>query len=236
MAKNTVMTTKELAEYIKVNEKTVIKLAKNGQIPGVKIGNQWRFHLAAIDNYLQEKIVSAPDRELDRIISTASNIIPLSRLTNNKLIMLNFEGKDVKSVLLELAKIAFRNKLTPSIEKLLAELKKREKMMSTAIGDGVAVPHPRSPSPKLFNKPGIIILRSKIGIDYDAPDDKPVYLFFMTCAPNEFVHLRLLAKISKFLRIANTTKKLIDAENEEQIIKILFRFDSDHLFHYGKIT
>jgi len=234
MANNAVMTTKELAEYIKVNEKTVIKLAKNSQIPGVKIGNQWRFYLTSIDNYLQDKIISAPDRELDLIINTASDIIPLSRLTNDNLIKLNFEGKYVESALSELAKIAYGNKLTRSMENLLVQLKRREKMFSTAIGNGVVIPHPRHPSPDLFKKPNIIILRSKIGIDYNTPDDKPVHIFFMICAPNEFVHIRLLAKISKLLQGANIIKALMDAKNNKQILQILFKFDVDHLFYYGK--
>ena len=53
MLNSKVMTTKELAEYIKLNEKTIIKMAQNGELPGKKVGNQWRFHLMAIDNYLQ---------------------------------------------------------------------------------------------------------------------------------------------------------------------------------------
>ena len=43
---------KELAEYLKLNEKTIIKMAQNKDLSGVKVGNQWRFHRAAIDAYL----------------------------------------------------------------------------------------------------------------------------------------------------------------------------------------
>ncbi|PIQ90302.1 MAG: MerR family transcriptional regulator, partial [Candidatus Omnitrophica bacterium CG11_big_fil_rev_8_21_14_0_20_41_12] len=40
--KNPIMTTRELANYIKLNEKTIIRMAQNGKIPGVKVGSQWR--------------------------------------------------------------------------------------------------------------------------------------------------------------------------------------------------
>ncbi len=233
MAKNVVMTTKELAEYIKINEKTVIKLAKNGQIPGVKIGNQWRFHLDAIDRYLQEDIVHAPDEDLNMIINTAENITPLSKLIHPDLIKLDSKVKDVNEVLIELTQIAVNSSITPSKNDLFAQLKRRERMLSTAIGSGVAVPHPRYPSPELFKKPGIVIMRSKTGVEYNAPDNKPVHLFLMTCTPSEFIHLRLLAKISKLLHTSNSGEKIMQAKNKKQIIRILMEFDRDHLFHHG---
>jgi excisionase family DNA binding protein len=237
MAKHAVMTTKELAEYIKLNEKTVIKLAQNGQIPGVKIGNQWRFHLSAIDAYLQEKIVHAPDTELDMIINTSPDLVPLSRLTNHDLFELDSKAQDRKDVLSELAQLAYINKLTPSVDDLITQLGKREKMLSTAIGNGVAVPHPRHPSPELFKEPKIVILRTMAGINYGAPDNKPVYLFFMTCAPNEFVHLRLLAKISKLLHVSIAVKKLMRVKTKKEMFQILLEFDRDLQFHnYSKET
>ena len=52
MKNDYILTTKELADYLKLNEKTIIKMAQAGNIPGVKIGNQWRFHLSSINDYL----------------------------------------------------------------------------------------------------------------------------------------------------------------------------------------
>jgi excisionase family DNA binding protein len=228
--KHTVLTTKELAEYIKLNEKTVIKLAQNGQIPGVKIGNQWRFHLSAIDDYLQEKIVHAPDRKLDMIINAAPEIMPLSRLTNHNLFEIDSKARTSTSVLTELAQLAYMNTLTPSADALIIQLKKREKMLSTAIGNGIAVPHPRHPSPQLFNEPKIVILRTKTGIDYKSPDNKPVRLFLMTCAPNELVHLRLLAKISRLLHASTVVDKLMQANDKTEMFQILLEFDRDLQF------
>jgi len=71
-----IMTTRELAEYIKMNEKTVLKMAQRGELPGVKIGNQWRFHIDSIDEYIQKGVPKLPDNDLDLIIRTAEHIIP----------------------------------------------------------------------------------------------------------------------------------------------------------------
>lgn len=235
MTKNPIMTTRELAKYIQLNEKTVIKLAQTGEIPGKKIGSQWRFHLDAIDRYLQEDIVRAPDEDLNMIINTAEDIVPLSKLTNPAMIKLDSKAENIDEILIELTQIAVTNGITPSKNDLLRQLERRERMLSTAIGNGVAVPHPRYPSPELFKKQGIVIVRSKTGVAYNAPDNKPVHLFFMTCTPHEFVHLRTLAKISKLLHTPNSKEKMMQAESKKQIIKILMEFDRDYLFPMGRI-
>lgn len=230
MKQDKIFTTQELAKYLKLNEKTVIKMAQSGHLPGVKIGNQWRFHLKAIDNFLLKGLAKVPSEELYSIIKTDVDIIPLSRLTNHNLIELDLKATKIDAVLDKLAKIAHAGNLTSLEKKLFSELKKREKFLSTAIGNNVAIPHPRYPSPDLFLKAGVIILLSKKGVDYDAPDNRPVHIFFMPCAPNEHTHIRLLARISKFFHIPNVVEKLMQAETKDEVIQILLQFDREHIY------
>lgn len=234
MSKNPIMTTRELAEYIKMNEKTVLKMAQTGRIPGVKIGNQWRFHLELIDSYLQNDIVKSSDSELDLIIKTAEHIIPLSRLTGLDCIKIDSQAKTAKEVLFELSAIAHSQGLTESKNKLFKELEKREGMLSTAIGNKAAVPHPRHPNSEIFKVPKIIMIRTRRGIDFGAPDNQPVHIFFMTCAPSEFVHLRLLAKIAKLLNLPDVIGKLISFESKEQIMQLFMEFDRERMFFVKK--
>lgn len=230
MSRERIMTTKELAGYIKLNEKTVIKMAQSGELPGVKIGAQWRFHAESIDAYMQNDIVKSKDEDLDLIINTEMNIIPLSRLIREDLICVDLKSVSSKDVLVELVDIASHAGLVISQKKLISELKKREKMLSTAIGNGVAIPHPRHPSGEFFKNPNIILGCSKKGVDFKAPDKKLVHLFFMTCAPNEFVHLRLLSKISKFLHAPDIIHKCMKANSKDEIIQTLLEFERDHFF------
>ncbi|MFQ5814320.1 MAG: helix-turn-helix domain-containing protein, partial [Anaerolineae bacterium] len=60
---NEIMTVAELAEYLRVNEATVYRLAQEGQIPGMKVGRQWRFKKDAIDRLLEEGADLAPEAE-----------------------------------------------------------------------------------------------------------------------------------------------------------------------------
>lgn len=60
---NEIMTVAELAEYLRVNEATVYRLAQEGKIPGMKVGRQWRFKREAIDRLLEEGAELAPEAE-----------------------------------------------------------------------------------------------------------------------------------------------------------------------------
>jgi nitrogen PTS system EIIA component len=225
MEENIIMTTKEVADYIKVNEKTVLKLAQYGELPAVKIGSQWRYHLTAVDQYLQKQLVEALDDDLDLIIKTKEHPIPLSRLVDERWIDLNMPASSKKKVLSQLARMAHAARLTPSYEGLYIELEEREKMLSTAVGRGVAIPHPRIPSYLLFKEPHIIIAKVKAGVDFDAPDKQKVYLFFMPCAPSEYVHVRLIAKISKLLHIPDVIERLKNSTETKDVIQILMAFE-----------
>jgi len=230
MDKNSIMTTRELAEYIKLNEKTVLKMANDGKIPGVKIGNQWRFRLETIDNYLQNDIVKSSDNELDLIIKTAKNIIPLSRFSGLDYIKIDSQAKTANEVLSELAEIAYDQGITESRDKLLKELEKRERMLSTAIGNQIAVPHLRHPSPEIFKTQKMIMIRTCQGIDFSAPDNQLVRIFFMICAPNEFIHLRLLAKIAKLLKSDDVIKRLISSASKDKVLQVFMEFDRECMF------
>ena len=225
MGNDRIMTTRELAEYIKLNEKTVLKMAQQGDLPGVKVGNQWRFHVDAIDQYIQTGINQLPDDDLDLIIKTTDHIIPLSKLTSSALIDLDLKANSKEELLVELTHIAKQAGVTVESDLLLEKLKESENKLSTAIGQGMAIPHASYPSQKLFQKPNIIIARSEKGIDFDAPDGEKVHLFFMTCAPSEFVHIRLLAKISKMLHIPNVIERFINVQSKDEVIKILLEFE-----------
>ena len=231
MKDDRVMTTRELAGYMKLNEKTILKMAQNKELPGVKIGSQWRFHLETVDQYLQNDIVlETPKDELDIIIRTTDQIIPLSRLVSPDLMRLDFKAKNKKGVLVELAEVADEAGILSDRTKLVDQLEKREKMFSTAVGNGIAIPHPRHPDPKLFARPNIVVGRSKQGVDFSSPDGEKVHLFFMTCAPTIFVHLRLLAKIAKLLQVEGVIDKFMQASGSDEIIQLLLELERKHLF------
>lgn len=226
MRNNTIMTTRELADYIKLNEKTILKMAQTGKLPGIKIANQWRFYLSAVDTHLQKSTIKSSNDNLNILIKTIEeDIIPLSRLMEISSINLDLKSRKRDDVLYELAQIANKAGLALYTKELFHQLRERENMLSTAVGDGVAIPHPRNPTANLFKKPNIIMARSKKGVDFFAPDNRKVHLFFMPCATNTITHLRLLRKISKLSHTTNVVQKFMRAGDESEVIKILLEFE-----------
>ena len=226
MERKNILTTQELAEYLKLNEKTIIKKAQSGEIPGVKVGNQWRFNLLAIDAYIKGDVGTVSENDLSsEFMKTAHNVIPLSRLTDEPCINLDIQATTREGLLRELAETAQKAGVANSSKNLFEELREREQMLSTAIGNGIAIPHPRHPSPELFKKMNVIMARSKQGIDFHAPDDKKVHLFFMACTPYVFVHLKLLAKIAELLHTKNIFSKFMNATSKSEIFKILLEVE-----------
>jgi PTS system nitrogen regulatory IIA component len=105
-------------------------------------------------------------------------------------------------------------------ERLLEALLEREKLGSTGIGHGVAIPHT-----KLKGIDSIIVAfgRSKKGLDFHAMDNRPVHLFFLLVAPetSTAAHLKLLAAVSHLLKDNSTRKKLLSAAGSDEIYDII---------------
>jgi len=221
MTDNKILTTKDLAAYLKLNEKTVIKMAQSGELPGFKVGNQWRFYLLTIDEYLQDKVVTQPARRASGVIESRSVDIPLSRLTDGSRIILDLRSGEGDGVLFELAERAQKAGIAASAEKLLMQLKSREQMLSTAIGNGVAIPHPRNPSDEMFQRTGVVIGRSLKGVGFNAPDAKKVHLFFMICATDVIRHLNLLSKVAGLMNTRDILKDFLKAKTKEGIMRLL---------------
>jgi mannitol/fructose-specific phosphotransferase system IIA component (Ntr-type) len=97
----------------------------------------------------------------------------------------------------------------------------REKQGTTAVGNGIAVPHLRSMQPKQL---AMIFARSRDGVWYDAPDEKPVHIFFGFTAPpyddKEFLYFYKWVAQS-FLQEEWLMDALLSAEDEHEIIGIL---------------
>jgi len=100
---------------------------------------------------------------------------------------------------------------------VLEALKTREKLGSTGIGKGVAIPHSRSTVTRSLT---LLFARSVDGVEYDAIDKKPVHLFFMILAPHQektSEYLPLLGKLVEVTKDAALRRKLLKVDSVEAI-------------------
>jgi PTS system fructose-specific IIC component len=107
---------------------------------------------------------------------------------------------------------------------------KREQESSTGIGDGIAMPHAKT---KAVNKATVVFGRSKKGVDYEALDGQPSYLFFMIAAPEDAAdtHLQTLAALSRLLIDQEFVQQLKQAETPAEVARL---FDEKQAEKEGK--
>jgi len=216
-----ILTLKELADYLKVNERTIMRMLKNGQVQGAKIGGQWRFNSRQIDAlFFPEPMDNSADYPLDEI--SQSHIgIPLSRCVSKEHVVLNLKAKDVAGVITEMVDSRLLNALVYDIQGLREKCLAREALLSTGVGNGIAIPHPRDPEPTL-RAPGIVILGcSRKGIDFQAIDGQPVHLFFLLCCQSIKLHLHLMGRLARILRNPDFAARCLACRTAKSIIRLI---------------
>lgn len=113
-----------------------------------------------------------------------------------------------------------RNKITKDKD-LYEKLLQREELGSTAIGDGVAIPHCKM---KGVKNPVVMLAISKKGLDFHSLDEKPSYIFFLVVSSpdNPSVNLQILAAIAHLVRKAKRViRKIQEAEDISKILEVL---------------
>lgn len=149
----------------------------------------------------------------------------INEMLNDSSFLVGFEATSKKHILNELCKLANKN-FNVDERVLLENLTKREKLGSTAVGNGIAIPHAN-----VFNieKPQVLVATLSKGLDFYAIDEQPVDVIFLLLAPNEksSEHLQALALISRLLRNNELTNKLRGCKNAESAMMVLTQTDSE---------
>ena len=142
-------------------------------------------------------------------------------------IVADLQGTDKSSVLRELASVLVKPCQVGSLEDLLQVLLEREKLESTGIGDGIAIPHGRLKKLKEFY---ISFGRSAKGIDFDSIDGKPSHLFFLVMAPENSAvnNLNLLGRIVTLLKDPSFRKQLMEAHSQEELFRSISEEDEKY--------
>jgi PTS system nitrogen regulatory IIA component len=138
----------------------------------------------------------------------------------------SLHGTDANSILTELcAPLATARGVEPS--RLLDTLLEREKLGSTGIGEGVAIPHGKLPGlPGLMASFG----RIRAGVDFRAIDGKPTYLFFALFAPENSAgaHLKALARISRLFKSQVFREAILAAPTAAEVYRLIAEEDAKY--------
>jgi fructose-specific phosphotransferase system IIA component len=120
----------------------------------------------------------------------------------------------------ELLELLNHNDIIRNQEKVLNAVFEREKIMSTGVGNGVAIPHCKHADCKEF---AIALGIHKEGIEFDAIDKKPAKIIFLLIGPEDQpgTHIRLLSRISRIISKEDVRQKVLKCENPKQLHDLL---------------
>ncbi len=151
----------------------------------------------------------------------------LADLLQERLVEVSLKGTTKPEVLRELAEILSRSTDGLSADALARVLAEREELASTGIGDGVAIPHGKSPE---IQRLVVGLGLSPEGVDFEAIDGKPSHIFVVLVAPEGSAGdpLKALARISRVCREATFRKRLLQARNAHEAFEIFIGEDARH--------
>jgi len=216
------MTIKQLADHLNVNERTVLKLVQDGTLPGVKIGNQWRFRKATIDTWLDDQMLGITPRYIETARqATPARMLTLASCFEASHILPGLAGRSKAAVIVELAAYAQKLGLIRDETWFVGALVQRENVMPSATGNGLAFLHTLRRHPAQVVKPFMALGRSHEGVDFDALDGKPTHLFFVLGLKYDGLHLPWLAKLVRMLSQGDVVPALLAAADPEAIYGLL---------------
>jgi excisionase family DNA binding protein len=209
------LTAKEAAEYLKLAERTLVRLAHEGKIPGVKIGGQWRFRRALLDEYLDtlaSESVSTSGRAPGQVIDA-----PLGEIFTVNQILPDLKASTRPEVISSMAAHVTELGLVEDQSWLEAALAARERLVPTAVPEGVAFLHARRRAADKFPKQFIAMGRSKKGVVFGSPDMGKTHIFFLLALRNDALHLRWLSRLAWIVRSPARLARLLEAGSAEDL-------------------
>jgi len=199
------MTMAELAAYLHLGQKTVLRLATSNKIPGLLVDEQWRFKRSAVDSWLETQFVEGPGDLAD--VPDGMHV-PLGDLLSDEGVIHDMSARDALAVIEELAARAYANRWLADKPWFIGALVERESLASTAMEGGVAFLHTRAQDKGKIVRPFVVVGRSYHGIDFGAPDGRPTYLFFLLGLKYDRLHLPILGRLARVMRNPATVAKL----------------------------
>jgi excisionase family DNA binding protein len=215
------MTIKQLAEYLRVNDRTVLKLVADGTLPGVKVGNQWRFRKVMVDTWLDDQVLGVTPKYVEppRPIGSPRRMLELASCFQVDHVIPELESSTKNLVIEEMAGLAACLGLIRDKTWFVGALIERENVMPGARGNGIAFLHALQRNPVQVVRPFMVLGRSRSGVDFDSLDGLPTHLFFVLGLKFEELYLPWLHKLSQMFADGDAVKAILEALDARAIFE-----------------
>lgn len=208
-----ILTIEEVAQYLRVSERTVYDWAQRGEIPAGKIGSVWRFKKNEVESWVNSRFSNG------NVGKAPEEILIKNILSPDRVCFLNHASK--KDAMVQLSELLSTAPQVKNAAEITAEMLKREELMTTAIGKGIAIPHVRLSS--------VTDLVMAVGVskkdveDFKSFDEEPVRLLIMIAASynQHQYYLKTLSYLSGMLKNDDVRLSLLQAQTEREIYDIM---------------
>ena len=221
-----ILNLKQAAEHVHLEANELRHVAQRGEIAAEKRGDEWYFEHRALDEWAQRNLLASGERALqaqhrvmmDEHRRAARADWGVAELFAEGMIDLSLRAKTKAGVLRDMTDLAERGGRVYDPEGLFKALVAREEAASTAIGEGLALLHPRFHDPYLFEESFIAYGRSERPVFFGATDGEPTRHFFLVCSTDHEQHLHILARLAILAHGTNLMARLETVETPEEAI------------------
>lgn len=214
----------ELAKALALPQDTLERWVRQGRIPVRKAGHTFSFSFLTLKSWAQKHGVSFDLSAPETGNSNVGEGVSLVGALEAGGVVYDLEGGDPSEVLLNVSRRVPGLSESEQAE-LYERLMERERMASTGVGRGVALPHPRTPLEEC-ETPAIVTCFLKRPVPFEAVDDEPVSILFLIMSPDVRTHLQLLSKISFCVRESSFLSYLNGRPQPSELFEKVAEFES----------
>jgi len=221
------LTVRAVSKLFNVSEKTVYRWIEQDDLPASLIDGHYGFNRGELVEWATARHIPVPDELFQATDSTAA-LPSLTEALRAGGIFHRLKGTDKESVLSAAVEAM---PLPQDVDRhlLLQMLLAREALQSTAVGEGIAIPHVRNPMVLHVPRPMITLCFLEPPVDFGALDGKPVYALFSLISPSPRVHLHLLSRLAFALREERFKELIAQRGTQEDILNAARRVETNGL-------
>lgn len=214
-----ILTIKQLSEYLMVSEKTIYRMLEKNNLPGIRVGGQWRFRKrdidAWIDNQVRKVDVEGDRRVLVELEQSEIDIAPLIEKENVWLQLPPMSRDEV------LTWMVLNAKLDEGVDRdaLAQSVLLRENVCSTALVDRAAFPHPNDPVKFRFSRKRVLVAITRDPINYMDPHDHRPRIVAMILARTVQGYLLTISRAIKLFSDPNLEQQLTTSNTALEVIE-----------------
>ena len=222
---HTNLTLQQLSRYLHLSESQIRKLVDRGEIPSRRVNGELVFPKDGVHRWLEHRIGVSDERELVQVEAALTKSVPpgtvedevsLVSLIPEGAIALPLRAKTRDSVIRSMVKLAGATGLLWDTDAMSEAVKAREELHSTALDNGVALLHPRRPMPGILGDSLVVLGVVPSGIPFGGASGL-TDVFFLICSTDDWVHLRMLTRLSRMLTYPDFLRRLRELSSEMAI-------------------